>query len=569
MPKLRALTEEPPLARGDAEDQVAELRDYLLKIVEELGYLLTHLEADNINDSTFQRISAMIPKAFNGLPLMDGEASPGQSPQWVRGDHVHPTDVSRAAESDLAAHVGNTANPHGVTAAQVGLGNVANERQYSANNPPPYPVTSVNGETGAVVLDASDVGARPDTWTPSAADVGARPDTWVPDAEDVPYDNTGSGLTATNVQDAIDEVYGDIPVQASDIGAQNTITANGILKGDGAGGVSAATPGTDYGTYSKPSGGIPASDLANGVIPTVPSAYTGNPAMDGTASPGSSGAWARGDHVHPSDTSRVPVYGLGKNLLDNAYFVGGGSQLGDGVFPINQRGAATGTTPNNLYFIDRWRMTYGTAVGTWSLVSAGISLTPGTNGEIRLIQVPKYWSAMAGKKATLSVLTSDGKLRYGTATKPSSGAVYFFSDSGVVGNCVGTDIRIQTTVACTIIAVKLELGTEQTLCHNEGTDADPVWVLNEIPDYEAELIKCKTSTADPNDTYANKTLATEQQIAVTQVGPKANRAYAANSYFCWNGLLYRVTAAISSGADLTINTNCVQTTVMDEIIRLT
>ncbi|MBO7667763.1 MAG: hypothetical protein J6T26_04805 [Firmicutes bacterium] len=153
MPKLRALTEEPPLARGDAEDQVAELRDYLLKIVEELGYLLTHLEADNINDSTFQRISAMIPKAFNGLPLMDGEASPGQSPQWVRGDHVHPTDVSRAAESDLAAHVGNTANPHGVTAAQVGLGNVANERQYSANNPPPYPVTSVNGETGAVVLD--------------------------------------------------------------------------------------------------------------------------------------------------------------------------------------------------------------------------------------------------------------------------------------------------------------------------------------------------------------------------------------------------------------------------------
>ena len=26
-----------------------------------------------------------------------------------------------------------------------------------------------------------------------------------------------------------------------------------------------------------------------------------------------------------------------RNLLDNAYFVGGGSQLGDGVFPINQR----------------------------------------------------------------------------------------------------------------------------------------------------------------------------------------------------------------------------------------
>ena len=26
--------------------------------------------------------------------------------------------------------------------------------------------------------------------------------------------------------------------------------------------------------------------------------------MDGTASPGSSGSWARGDHVHPSDTGK-------------------------------------------------------------------------------------------------------------------------------------------------------------------------------------------------------------------------------------------------------------------------
>lgn len=40
-------------------------------------------------------------------------------------------------------------------------------------NPPPYPVTSVNRKTGAVNLNASDVGARPSTWMPSAAEVGA------------------------------------------------------------------------------------------------------------------------------------------------------------------------------------------------------------------------------------------------------------------------------------------------------------------------------------------------------------------------------------------------------------
>lgn len=46
-----------------------------------------------------------------------------------------------------------------LTKANVGLGNVDNVKQYSKSNPPPYPVTSVNKKTGAVVLDASDVNA--------------------------------------------------------------------------------------------------------------------------------------------------------------------------------------------------------------------------------------------------------------------------------------------------------------------------------------------------------------------------------------------------------------------------
>ena len=36
--------------------------------------------------------------------------------------------------------------------AAVGLGNVDNVKQYSATNPPPYPVTSVNGHTGAITV---------------------------------------------------------------------------------------------------------------------------------------------------------------------------------------------------------------------------------------------------------------------------------------------------------------------------------------------------------------------------------------------------------------------------------
>lgn len=117
----------------------------------------------------------------------------------------------------------------------------------------------------------------------------------------------------------------NITLTASDVGAQPVITASGILKGNGAGGVSAAVPGTDYGTYSKPSGGIPssdmtsavqtslgkadsayqkpsggipASDLANGVIPSVPSPSDSTPQALGTAAAGSSGNYSRADHVH-------------------------------------------------------------------------------------------------------------------------------------------------------------------------------------------------------------------------------------------------------------------------------
>ena len=40
------------------------------------------------------------------------------------------------------------------TKSEVGLGNVDNVKQYSASNPPPYPVTSVNGKTGEVTISA-------------------------------------------------------------------------------------------------------------------------------------------------------------------------------------------------------------------------------------------------------------------------------------------------------------------------------------------------------------------------------------------------------------------------------
>lgn len=50
--------------------------------------------------------------------------------------------------------------------------------------------------------------------------------------------------------------------------------------------------------------GITAEKVAGYDAFSVPSAFSGSPEMDGTASPGSVNTWARGDHVHPHDTSK-------------------------------------------------------------------------------------------------------------------------------------------------------------------------------------------------------------------------------------------------------------------------
>lgn len=69
---------------------------------------------------------------------------------------------STVAKSDLANDVQTSLGKadsalQSVSKSDVGLGNVDNVKQYSKNNPPPYPVTSVNGKTGAVTVSVPTV----------------------------------------------------------------------------------------------------------------------------------------------------------------------------------------------------------------------------------------------------------------------------------------------------------------------------------------------------------------------------------------------------------------------------
>ena len=246
------------------------------------------------------------------------------------------------------------------------------------------------------------------------------------------------------------------------------------------------------------------------------------------------------------DKNAVPKYGMGKNLLRNWYFVGGGT--GRGVFPVNQRGQSSYT--GAIYGIDRWFV--DSTLATITLSASGVSITSPQNSYFT--QYLSNSQQYAEKTLTFTVWSSGyARMRYninGTwnldGVSPGISTVTFTLPSSV--STFGVQFGISGNSANTFYAVKLELGTEQTLCHNEGTAEDPVWILNEIPDYEYELYRCITSTADPSDTYANKSLATEQQLAYVETGTTASRNYTAGQYISLNGLLYTADTNIASGA---------------------
>lgn len=60
---------------------------------------------------------------------------------------------------------------------------------------------------------ASEVGARPNTWMPSAEDVGARPNTWTPSYSDVGADQAGEASRAVSTHNTNTEAHNDIRLE--------------------------------------------------------------------------------------------------------------------------------------------------------------------------------------------------------------------------------------------------------------------------------------------------------------------------------------------------------------------
>lgn len=194
----------------------------------------------------------------------------------------------------------------------------------------------------------------------------------------------------------------------------------------------------------------------------------------------------------PTSWEHVPLYPSNENLLDNWYFVGGGSQLGDGVFPINQRGQTS--YPGAVFGVDRWHVTSGSSSQV-TIDTDGV-IYKNTANTNRFSQHAPI--SIAGKTVTLSALCTviDGA-RYAVTIQTNAGnsTTTFTTDELTsvtftvpsTATEINAQIRLEDAGASVKIhAMKLELGDFQTLAHQENGD----WVLNEIPDFGEELRKC-------------------------------------------------------------------------------
>ena len=192
---------------------------------------------------------------------------------------------------------------------------------------------------------------------------------------------------------------------------------------------------------------------------------------------------------------------INPNLLDNWYFVGGGSQQGGGQLPINTRGSQSYF--GNQYTIDRWRTTNSNT--TVSIDSNGITINASSGSSPYLRQPIANIAELLGKKVTLSVLQPSG-LKFITETLPSSspsGTTVYANIDGIVDILYQSgvwSVRAKSTSggSNTFIAVKLELGDTQTLAQNVGGS----WVVTDIPKYAEERLRCFRSMADSADVYS-------------------------------------------------------------------
>nr|DAK07806.1 MAG TPA: hypothetical protein [Caudoviricetes sp.] len=165
---------------------------------------------------------------------------------------------------------------------------------------------------------------------------------------------------------------------------------------------------------------------------------------------------------------------------------------------MNQRGQSEYNPAWNGYSIDRWSVESDSEI-VITLVNGGIRVKNTSNTERQFKQILPSDLNLAGKMITISALIGNviGSVRYifTQVSEPYQNSVACSVSTNGLFSASGTVLTGQQKIVfglkpgaeITLLAVKLELGDQQTLAHKENG----VWVLNEIPDYGEQLARCE------------------------------------------------------------------------------
>ena len=186
---------------------------------------------------------------INGVTLVDNKTSTELKLYGTDNAPPYPVTSVNGQTGDVTISAGgNVDSVNGKTGvvvlnkSDVGLGNVDNVRQYSTSNPPPYPVRSVDGATGAVVTNAVKTTPQSlsDTQKQQArTNIGAGTSSF-----DGDYNSLSNKPTIPTKTSELDNDSGfitDIPIASTTqlggikVGAGLSVTENGTLSATGGG----------------------------------------------------------------------------------------------------------------------------------------------------------------------------------------------------------------------------------------------------------------------------------------------------------------------------------------------
>ena len=193
-----------------------------------------------------------------------------------------------------------------------------------------------------------------------------------------------------------------------------------------------------------------------------------------------------------------------------------------------------------LYTIDRWFLG-GEPYNAMEITDEGIHVSytqPGWNVIQKLENVlckgnTYTFSAVYKSTLPLRLVVSFGDNKYFfNESSPATSEWALATITGTVPNDV--EITYEQVIfqqlgsvagTMDIKASKLELGSTQTLAHREGDK----WVINEVPEYGEQLLRCCMSMADPADGYANNKRTPGVLGAVNRAGDTMTGALGVNN----------------------------------------